>query len=69
MKDDAASRHTCPGLATALADGFVRREGERLLLADLTTSGSAGSPSASLLYGPQLSFCPFCGAALSDATT
>ncbi len=48
-----------------MADGFVREAGDCLRLADLHSRGPAGSVFESRLYGPEITFCPFCGSMLT----
>jgi len=62
MTAERPKRHVCPELDEAIAAGFVREEGERMMLADLVSQGAQGSQYARRLYGPAIAFCPFCGA-------
>lgn len=66
MAKNKPKRHTCSDLKRALADGFVREQGQRFALADLRSAGAPGSQFESRLYGPTIAFCPFCGAAFDE---
>ena len=56
-------QHRCPDFDDAIARGFII-EGDGVRLADAIALGPPGSSFQSRTYGPEIAFCPFCGAAL-----
>jgi hypothetical protein len=57
---------TCDAFVEALRTAFLERIGDEHFLA--SREGGMGN-FHSLIYGPRISFCPFCGASLDKPVT
>ena len=53
----------CDDFTSALAQGFLDRIDDEFYLASLA---SGGGGLMSLVYGPKIAHCPFCGTRLDD---
>lgn len=63
-------KNCCEDFSKALEGGFIVQQDDKLRLADRMLSAMDGSnPSSaaisSVLYGPEIDHCPFCGSPLS----
>jgi hypothetical protein len=60
----ASSGCTCAAFAEACQTGFVEKDEYHFYLANKNTAGPHGT-WASVLYGPEIFNCPFCGTPLN----
>ena len=57
---------TCDAFQTAVREHFIELIDEQFHLADREDPAPSGGAAWSVLYGPRIAYCPFCGRQLEQ---